>query len=178
MAGAGLEIEAKIPVPSPRALRRRLRAQGYRPGPSLQETNWIFDDARSTLRLSGRLLRLRQSGSQWLLTAKGPRRRPGAIKQRQECETAVADGPACRALLELLGFRATLTYARRRTLWSRPRERGAIALDQTPFGAYLELEGPPAWIRQTARTLALDLRHAEPRSYPELYAAHRVTTKS
>jgi predicted adenylyl cyclase CyaB len=169
---ARLEIEVKIPIPNPRALRARLRAQAYRPGPARPETNWLFDDAHGTLRRSGRLLRLRQSGARWLLTAKGPRQLRGSLKSRPESETTVADGAQTRALLELLGYRQTLAYARRRTLWTRPGQRGEIALDATPFGVYLELEGPPAWIKSTARALALDLHRAEPRSYPELYAAH------
>ncbi len=171
MVSARVEIEVKFPVSDPAALRARLRRLGFRPGRSRQETNWLFDDARATLRRSGRLLRLRKSGARWLLTAKGPRRHATIWKERPEAETAVAGGPQARALLELLGYRATLAYARRRTLWTRPGERGEIAFDTTPFGAYLELEGPPAWIRQTARTLQLDLGNAEPRSYPALYAA-------
>ncbi len=162
----GEEIEAKFRVTHPRRLRARMRALGFEAGPRRREQNWLFDYPSETLAASGRLLRLRRSGSQWLLTFKGPRR-AGRWKRRQEIETAV-NGEACRRLLERIGLRPVLRYARWRTLW-RPRAaaRGVVAWDETPIGICLELEGPARWIARTAR--ALQLGQPEPRTYPELY---------
>jgi adenylate cyclase class 2 len=136
------------------------------------ESNWIFDDARDTLRHGGRLLRLRRSGHEWTLTVKG-KRRAGPLKQRPEFETKVGDGKACRALLAELGFRERINYRRWRTTFERPRQTGELAWDETPFGIYLEIEGTEAWVRRTAAALGLAISGAEQRSYPELYAAHQ-----
>ncbi|HUX68469.1 MAG TPA: class IV adenylate cyclase [Terriglobales bacterium] len=165
------EIELKFRVAAAPALRARLRHMGFRVAAGRRrETNWMFDDAQGRLRAGGRLLRLRRSGDAWLLTAKG-KRRPGPLKRRAEWETAVADGAGCRGLLALLGYRPTLAYARWRTLWQRPGEAGEVAWDETRFGVYLEIEGSAAWVRRTARELGLRVEQAEPRSYPEIYAA-------
>ena len=168
------EIELKFRVEEAPALRARLRRLGFRVAvPRRRETNWIFDDALGRLRAGGLLLRLRQSGNNtWLLTAKG-KRRAGALKRRVEWETAVGDGPACQGLLELLGYRPTLRYARWRTVLRRPGQVGEVAWDETPFGRYLEIEGSAGWVRRTARELGLAVTSAEPRSYPELYSARR-----
>jgi adenylate cyclase class 2 len=143
---------------------------GFRAGERKKEANWIFDDAKGSLRRQGRLLRLRQSGGRWLLTVKGPRL-PGLLKRRSEAETPLADGPACRRALELLGYQARMIYRRHRTVFERAGEPGEIAWDETPMGVYLEIEGSAAWVRRTAAALGLDPARAEPRSYPELYAA-------
>ncbi|MGH9394603.1 MAG: class IV adenylate cyclase, partial [Terriglobales bacterium] len=58
-----------------------------------------------------------------------------------------------------------------RTEYQRPGEGGVLAWDETPLGTFIEIEGAPAWVRRTARALALPIAAAEPRSYPEIYAA-------
>ncbi|MGH9477102.1 MAG: class IV adenylate cyclase [Terriglobales bacterium] len=164
------EIELKFPLAAWAALGTRLRALGFRVARKrMRERNWIFDDPRQSLRRGGKLLRLRHAGTKWRLTAKGPRR-AGALKRRAEAETEIADGGACRAVLELLGWRESACYERWRTVWRRPGEAGEVARDETPFGVYLEIEGAAAWVRSMARELGLAIAKAEPRSYPELYA--------
>lgn len=165
------EIELKFPLAGPRALRARLRRLGFRVSrPRTRETNWLFDDARHSLRAAGKLLRLRRAGPRWLLTAKGPRQ-PGVLKRRAESQTGVDDGSACRALLELVGWRVVGSYTVVRTLLRKPGEAGEIAWDETPLGPYLEIEGSARWVRHTAAALGLDPRAAEPRSYLELLIA-------
>ncbi|MGH9487313.1 MAG: class IV adenylate cyclase [Terriglobales bacterium] len=168
-----LESELKFLLAAPAALRSRLRVLGFRVSrPRQREQNWLFDDARGSLRAAGKLLRLRRSGRGWLLTAKGPRR-PGVLKRRLELQSALADGRACRALLALLGFRPTGSYALTRTLLRRPGDNGELAWDETAKGVYLEIEGSARWVRQTARQLNLTPAQSEPRSYPEILNAHR-----
>lgn len=168
------EVELKFALAAPRVLRTRLRRLGFRiRRPRTRETNWLFDDARRSLRAAGKLLRLRRAGHLWLLTAKGPRR-PGLLKRRAESQTSVANGPACRALLELAGLTVTGSYTVTRTLLHKPGEAGALAWDETARGPYLEIEGSARWVRQTAAALGLSPRAAEPRSYPELLTAARL----
>lgn len=164
-----LESELKFAVAQPVRLRARLHVLGFRIAiPRRLESNWLFDDSGASLCRRGALLRLRRSGTGWWLTAKGPRR-PGVLKQRPEAEFALADGPAARALLAVLGFRESFAYALHRTVYRQPRQRGELDWDQTPFGVYLEIEGSPAWVLRTARALELDPAGAESRSYPELF---------
>lgn len=167
------EVEAKFRVREAARVRARLRALGYRAGARRREQNWIFDDAAGTLGKSGRLLRLRRSGSAWRLTAKGPARMQGAVKRRAESETGVSDGAVCRRLLQQLGYRRVLSYGRWRTEWRRTGETGAVCWDETPIGMFVELEGPVRWIRQTAKLLGLT--EPEARSYPELYGKPAVS---
>ncbi|MGH9413521.1 MAG: class IV adenylate cyclase [Terriglobales bacterium] len=163
-----VEIELKLPIRHPRSLRARLRRLGFLvTRKRTLESNWLFDDARARLRAQGKLLRLRQAGAVCLLTAKGPRQ-PGLLKRRQEVQTTVADGPACRQLLELAGFAVSGHYQLWRTLLRRPGQTGTIAWDQTRLGPYLEIEGSARWVRHTALTLGLDPAAAEHRSYPDL----------
>lgn len=165
-----LESELKFALAQPGRLRARLHALGFRIAiPRRLESNWLFDDSSASLCRRGALLRLRRAGTGWWLTAKGPRR-PGVLKQRPEAEIALADGPAARSLLDVLGFRESFAYALHRTVYRHPRQRGELAWDQTPFGIYLEIEGSPAWVLRTARGLGLDPADAEPRPYPELFA--------
>lgn len=163
-----IEIELKFRIEDPAGLRRRLRQLDFRAGARRREQNWIFDDARGRLRAAGQLLRLRRAGPRWWLTAKG-KRQPGALKRRQERETELVAGAGCRRLLELLGYRVQLRYARWRTVFRRRSEPGEVDWDVTPFGIYLELEGSASWVRRTARELGLEVAAAEPRAYPELY---------
>lgn len=166
-----MEIELKFPVPP--SFRRHLSPLGFRVvRPPTRVTNWLFDDARGSLRKSGKLLRLRHAGPIWLLTAKGPRL-PGVLKRRAEHQTAVADGPATRRLLALAGFQVVGSYSLTRTLLRRPGERGELAWDHTRLGSYLEIEGSAAWVRRTAAQLGLHPADAEPRSYPDLLISAR-----
>ena len=91
MAG-NKEIEIKFRVDNPRAMARRLRAEGFRPlTRSSHETNTLYDLPGQKLRRKGEILRLRKYGSEWLLThkAKGT---AGRYKTRVELQTKVSDG--------------------------------------------------------------------------------------
>jgi adenylate cyclase, class 2 len=47
-----------------------------------------------------------------------------------------------------------------------------VLVDETPIGNYLELEGPPRWIDQTARLLGFTHADYITRSYGYLYLAY------
>lgn len=167
-----METEAKFRLTHPPRVRQQLRRAGWRVTlPRRRECNWILDDARGSLRRRGLVLRMRRSGTEWRFTVKGPGRLQGGIKRRPEHETAVTDGRALAQALALLGYRVTVRYDRFRTKLGRAGAAGHLEWDETPFGVYLELEGPTAWVRRTAGELGLDLKQAESRTYPELYAA-------
>jgi len=165
-----VEVEIKLPVTSKRTVLARLRASGFRLARRRTlEVNWILDDARGRLQRAGRVLRLRRSGTQWILTAKGAAR-PGRHKRRAEVETAVGDGPACRDLLHMLGYEAGFVYERYRTAY-RQAGGGEAVLDETPLGIFLELEGSAAWIDRTAKVLGYRREQYILASYAGLFKA-------
>ena len=85
------------------------------------------------------------------VTFKGPPQ-PDVMKVREERETAVADGEAMLAVLEASGFEVIWRYQKYRQEFDCG---GAIvAIDETPAGVYVELEGDEASV--TALALALE----------------------
>jgi adenylate cyclase class 2 len=114
------------------------------------------------------VLRLRRAGERATLTFK--RRLPGAsaIKQQREEETAVADPEAMAAILEALGFTATLIYEKRRQTW----RLGQTEIDVLPFGLFMEIEGRANEIKLVERKLAMKGLRAEHATYPQLTAKH------
>lgn len=168
MPSSSIENEIKLAILRPQRLRQRLRALGYEIGtPRQRELNWIYDNAAGELRSQGRLLRLRQYDGRWLLTAKGPLL-PGAHKTRRETQMELPEGQPFQALAETIGFKPVIHYEKYRTLWRHPQIEGEIAWDETAAGDFLELEGAPAWINQTAHDLGFTPEDALRKSYIEL----------
>ncbi len=168
------ECEIKIPVTDLVAVESRLRrAGGRRLCASATETNVLFDTAQGELTASGRVLRLRRVAERAVLTYKGPATMDGAVKRRHEIEVEVPPGARLLELLGALGFEPSVRYAKRRERW----QLGAVEvdLDHTPIGDFVELEGAPEELGETARRLGLDLETAVPESYIELWQNYRRT---
>jgi len=166
------EIEVKLPVPDLGTLRERLRARKAREITSPHhESNDIYDETDGTLRNSGRLLRLRRTDHGATLTYKGPARFEEGARTREERETAVSDPNEMERILRALGFERRFRYEKRREEWSL--DECVIALDETPIGAFAEIEGDPAAIRRALQHLVLDPADSLPYSYAELYARRR-----
>jgi adenylate cyclase class 2 len=166
------ETEIKLRVPSLQGARALLRKNGFAIRRArVFEANLVYDTPDLTLRVSRRLLRLRQVGKTFLLTFKGEPL-PGVHKSREEIETAVADGMRFDEILDRLGYHVTFRYEKYRTEFSRPREPGHVTLDETPIGLFLELEGPAAWIDRTAKRLGFEREDYNLQSYGALYLEH------
>ena len=116
------------------------------------------------------VLRLRRVGKRATLTFK--RRLPGtaAIKQQREEETAVADPDAMAAILEALGFTASVVYEKRRQTWRLGQTE--IVIDVLPFGLFMEIEGRANEIKSVERRLGMKGLRAEHATYPQLTAKH------
>ena len=166
-----LEIEVKIPVADLAALEPQLRAAGFVPThPEETETSQLWD-RDGELQAQGSALRIRRYGAQAWLTWKGRRVADPRLKIRPELETPVADPEATAGILAALGFQPTLTIVKRRALW----QRGDLeaCLDATPFGRFLELEGPREAIQAALEQLGLEASPIEPRSYATLFEAYQ-----
>ena len=168
------EIEIKIPVASLSAIRDRLRDAGASVHAEVHsESNVLFDDAEKRLSGSGRTIRLRRTGpgGRATLTFKGPARFQGGAKVREERETAVENPDETVAILAGVGLLPGFRYDKRREEWDC--EGAAVALDETPIGLFVEVEGDPATIRRVVALLGLDPSESIPYSYAELYARRR-----
>jgi adenylate cyclase, class 2 len=139
--------------------------------PRVFEANSTYDDERSGLRTTGRLLRLREVGGQVVLTFKGPVS-TSKHKSREELETTVGNAMVASAILERLGLLPGFRYEKYRTEFHRPGEPGLVTLDETPVGWFLELEGTPDWIDRTASELGFSEADYITESYGSLYLNH------
>jgi len=168
-----LEHEIKLPVASLDAVRARLRECGaVLRQPATAEDNWVLDDARRSIAGGGCLLRVRRWGDEACVTFKGPARFAGGVKTREELETSLGDPEVALEVLAALGFTPWRRYQKRRELWAL--EGLAVALDETPMGCFVELEGDPEAIAPVARSLGLDPAAAVAGTYLHLWEQYRA----
>ena len=166
------EIEVKIPAPDLGAVRGRLHEAGATLHAALHdETNDLYDDAAHKLSGSGRTVRLRRAAGRAILTYKGPARFQDGVKTREEREVEISDPVEAEAILAGLGLERRFRYEKRREEWNAGG--CVVALDETPIGTFVEVEGDPIGIRKLIVQLALDPSEAIPYSYAELYMRRR-----
>jgi len=171
VAASGIETEIKLALADAAAGRAALRRAGFRVlKRRVFERNTVFDTPAQTLRQAGCLLRVRHAGRVITLTYKGPSD-VSRHKSREELETEVADAPAMTAVLGRLGFEPVFRYEKYRTEYRQSAGGGTAALDETPIGVYLELEGSAGWIDRAARQLGFAESQYITTSYAGLYFA-------
>jgi adenylate cyclase class 2 len=174
MTHKGREVEIKLAVSGAAEARRMLRAAGFRISKRrVLEKNTVFDTSSQTLRKSARLLRVREIGKIGKLTYKGP---PdgGKHKSREELELDLSDTRIIGAIFDRLAYHPAFRYEKFRTEFRQTGASGVATggvamLDETPIGAYLELEGSPAWIDRTANHLGFSEKDYITASYARLY---------
>ena len=172
-AGVNREIEIKLRVPGAAAARRLLKAAGFGVVKRrVFEANVLFDDASRELLATRRLLRVRRAGGRAILTYKGTPE-PGRHKSREELETPLIRPEEFEAILARLGYTPIFRYEKFRTEFRRGKQAGLIALDETPVGVFLELEGAPDWIDRVAGELGFSESDYILASYATLYSSSR-----
>lgn len=160
------EIEIKLPISGAAAGRRMLRQAGFRVARRrVFESNVILDRA-GELRSAGALLRVREVNGRGLLTYKGPAD-AGKHKSREEIEVPLESPSAMCGILGHIGFLPAFRYEKFRTEFTDGS--GLVTLDETPIGAFLELEGEPAWIDGAAARLGFTESDYLTASYARLY---------
>jgi adenylate cyclase, class 2 len=168
-----IEQEMKIPTPELAGVRDRLLGLGAVLESARQlEENAVLDTSRDELRATGRLLRLRRFGEATILTFKGPASFASGVKSRLELESEVASAETMLAILAELGFTARRRYQKLRETWLL--EGVTVALDETPLGCFVELEGRAGLLPPLALELGLGADAAVGESYQELWALHRA----
>ena len=98
----------------------------------------LFDSNAGTLKTRGCALRVRSDAGTTVLTFKGMPL-PGLMKIREEHETVVADADALSRVLGGLGFQVWFRYEKYREEFTAPGV--VIAIDETPVGTFVEIEG-------------------------------------
>jgi adenylate cyclase, class 2 len=167
-----LEREIKLRFADPVEARAAILASGATPlrGRRLQE-DCLLDTADEMLRKQRCVLRVRMEIGRSLVTYKGPVQ-PSPMKLREERETIVGDGETMTYVLERLGFQPWFRYQKYREEFGR--ESALIALDETPIGTFVEIEGSEAAILAVAAALGRTPADFLVDSYRALYVTHCV----
>ena len=165
------EREIKLRFGSASEARDKILALGATPllGRRLQE-DCLFDTDDERLRRQRSTLRVRSEGGKALLTLKGPVV-PGLVKIREEFETVVADGAVLQTILEELGLHVWFRYEKYREEFSA--DDVVIAIDETPVGVFVEIEGGEDAIHATALALGRAPTDYITDSYRFLFLQHR-----
>lgn len=175
-----------------RALRKlRARPLRRRSAVRIRETNTVFDTPGQDLARQGQLLRMRTESAansargkrsasplRVLLTFKSPLESTGGSparhKIREEIELELSSADSFSKILAALGLRPSFRYEKFRTTYVLPAgarwARGLlIELDETPMGAFVELEGPPQAIDRAAVLLGFSPADHILANYRQLY---------
>jgi adenylate cyclase class 2 len=165
------ETEIKLRWPGDAdSARAHIEARGYTAAPRLLEADQLFDLASEELRSNRQVLRLRISDGKATITYKGPPA-SGPYKSREEIEFDVDNPHAFETVLSRLGYQRAFRYEKFRTKFRA--DEGIIALDETPMGIFIELEGPEYWIDATAERLGFTREQFSTSSYAALYGEFR-----
>ncbi|HEY3381689.1 MAG TPA: class IV adenylate cyclase [Vicinamibacterales bacterium] len=170
MSATPLEREIKLRFANPAEAREAIIRVGATPvrGRRMQD-DCLLDTADDMLKRQRCVLRIRMEAGRSLLTYKGPVQ-PSAMKLREERETVVADGETLLYILELLGFHVWFRYQKYREEFGG--EDAIIALDETPIGTFVEIEGSEKGIIDVATALGRTQEDYLLDSYRGLYVLH------
>jgi len=170
---ATLEREIKLRFDDAESARDAILRAGATPvrGRRLQE-DCLLDTADDELRERRCVLRVRVESGKSLLTFKGPVQ-PSLLKIREELETVVGDGDLVVRMLEQLGFRVWFRYQKYREEFAL--DDVLLALDETPVGTFVEIEGGDRGIAETAEALGRGPSDYLVDSYRRLYLSHCET---
>lgn len=150
MAGP-LEREVKLRFDSAEDARRAVLALGASPlHPRRLQSDAVLDRPDRALSARGEVLRVRIDGNRHRVTFKAPL--PHAtMKLREEIETAVGDGSVALAVFTRLGFEVVFRYEKYREEFAY--DDVVLAVDETPVGTFVEIEGSDRGILSTAAAL-------------------------
>jgi adenylate cyclase class 2 len=146
-----VEREVKLSFDSADAAREAIIAAGGLPllGRRLQE-DALLDNADNGLRDRGCALRIRMENGKSRITFKGPIQ-DSTMKVRDEFETVVGDGVLLLRIFEELGYQVWFRYEKYREEFAH--EDVIVAVDETPVGVFVEIEGSESGISAMAAAM-------------------------
>jgi len=148
---AGFEREIKLAYPSRDAAYAAVASLGAAPfRPRRLQSDTLFDDAQGALSARRAVLRVRRDGAQCAVTFKNPAEHP-TMKLREEFETGIVDPDVMAAILEQLGLTPWFRYEKYREEFALSDV--VVAIDETPVGTFVELEGSELGIATAAAAL-------------------------
>ncbi len=146
-----LEREIKLRFASAEAARAAIQQLGAASlRPRRLQSDAVFDTPDRTLTARGEVLRVRIEKGSHSVTFKNPATHP-TMKLRQELETTVDDGALLTAILTKLGFEIAFRYEKYREEFVHGDV--IVAIDETPIGTFVEIEGSDAGIVAAAAAL-------------------------
>src|SRR3954468_20403866 len=166
-----IEREIKLRYDSVESARAAVLAAGGTPllGRRLQE-DALLDSEDESLRRRQCALRIRLENGKSRLTFKGPVQ-PSLMKLRDEFETIVGDGVLLLRVFEELGFHVWFRYEKYREEFTH--EEVIVAIDETPVGVFVEIEGSETGITAMAEALGRSQDDYLVDSYRSLFLQHR-----
>ena len=172
MTTATVEREIKLRYESVDDARAAILAAGATPlhGRRLQE-DALLDTDDEQLRKRRCVLRVRTENGRSRLTWKGPVQ-PSLMKVREEVETVVGDGETLLRVLHELGLHVWFRYEKFREEFAY--EDVIVAIDETPVGTFVEIEGSEQGITNMAGLLGRSAADYVLDSYRGLFLAHRA----
>jgi adenylate cyclase class 2 len=165
-----LEREVKLRFGSPEAARAAIIEAGATPlrGRRLQE-DCLLDTADDLLKRRRSALRVRMESGRSFLTFKGPVQ-ASTMKLREELETVVGDATLMLQIFEALGFHVWFRYQKYREEFAI--EDVVVAVDETPMGTFVEIEGGEHGIATLAAALGCGPSDYLLESYRTLFVRH------
>jgi len=152
------EVELKSVVPDLADARRRVEAAGGRLVFEGRLEDRRYDDAARTLALQDHVLRLRtyrdDSGAKAQLDWKGPTRREGGYKVREEMSTRADDADVLAGILERLGYEVVREIDR--DIAQYELAGAVVRFERYPrLDVLVEVEGAPERIENAIAVLGL-----------------------
>ena len=171
MSTTTLEREIKLRFGSAAEAREAILATGATPllGRRLQEDS-LLDTDDEQLRRRRCVLRVRVENGKSRLTFKGPVQ-PSSMKVREEFETVIGDGSVLLRVLQELGLHVWFRYEKYREEFAH--EDVIVAIDETPVGTFVEIEGGEHGITTMAEALGRSSEDYILDSYRGLFLQYR-----
>lgn len=166
-----LEREIKLRFDSVDDARESVIATGATPlhGRRLQE-DALLDTEDEDLRRKRCVLRVRMENGKSRLTFKGPVQ-PSLIRIREELETVVGDGEMLLRVFGELGLHVWFRYEKYREEFCH--EDVIVAIDETPVGVFVEIEGTEPGIAEMTAALGRTSADYIVDSYRALFLKNR-----
>ncbi|HSC29838.1 MAG TPA: class IV adenylate cyclase, partial [Vicinamibacterales bacterium] len=171
MSTTTLEREVKLRFGSVDEAHAAVLSCGATPllGRRLQE-DALLDTDDEQLRRRRCVLRIRMESGKSRLTFKGPMQ-PSVMKVREELETVVGDGAILLRVLQELGLHVWFRYEKYREEFAH--EDVIVAIDETPVGVFVEIEGSETGVSAMAEQLGRTTADYILDSYRGLFLKYR-----